>query len=72
MLKIRLLLFGLLAPVLVIAMAAPLMLGHVAVRLLLLTRMRRAPRDLPRAAPEPVAAVRTKPALVRASCDASS
>src|SRR6476646_2080977 len=68
MIKVRWLLFGLLAPVLVIAMAAPLVLGHVAVRLLL-TRMRRAPRDLPPAAPAPAAAAPTTPALLSASCD---
>lgn len=69
--KVRLFLFGLLAPVLVIALAAPLVIGHVAIRLLI-ARMRRAPRQLPRPAAEPAAPARTTPTLLRASCDASS
>ena len=63
MLKFRLFLFALLAPVLVVALAAPLVLGHVAIRLLI-AQMRRRPRELQRAAPEPVA---TAPALLRAN-----
>ena len=67
MLKVRLFLFALLAPVLVVALAAPLVLGHVAIRLLI-AQMRRRPRGLPQAAPEPAASVRrtTPPALLRA------
>ncbi len=42
-------LFWLLSPVLVVLLAAPLFIGHVAVRLLI-ARMRRRPAPLPEAA----------------------
>ncbi|HMF39801.1 MAG TPA: hypothetical protein VKQ32_03850 [Polyangia bacterium] len=63
--KVRTFLFWLFAPVLVIGLAAPLVLGHVVIRLMI-AQMRRRPRALPQAKPEATAAVRTTPTCLRA------
>jgi hypothetical protein len=53
-------LFWVLSPVLVVLMAPPLLVGHVAIRLLI-ARMRRRSHDLPSAAPMRAGTARVMP-----------